>query len=470
MVPQAQGSQAQSTTIPPRLPLLAIASNRDSDSTKDAKLVNCYAEKQPDGTFEIYKRGGLSSPVRTKSGAGRGQFKWNSNIYEIFADTVYKNGTALTGTVDTTNGVYRFAVTRGATPYLVLGNGVKAYTITAADVLAVIPDADFPAAFVKGWAFLDGTLYVMDASANIWGSDLNTPTAWDPLNKIVAQIESDAGVALAKQLVYVVAFKEGSTEMFYDAGNATGSPLGAVQGSKIEYGCVSAETVQDIEGALIWISARSGGIQIVKMAQMKTEVISSAPVERLLEKSVDFSTETIFSWQITTEGHSFYVVTFKTANITLAYDLVERLWYHWSVSGNYVPIVASTSTSALLHLVQGETDGNIFYMGREYTNDNGATIQADIITPNFDGGSRRKKHLKALEVVGDQVAGSELKIRVSADDYQTWSNFRTVSLANKRPILTDCGSFVKRAMHFRHESNTRMRISAVELQLDLGVL
>jgi len=464
--------QAQTVAMPPRLPLVAAAENRDSDSTKDAKLVNCYIEKMAGGHYEIYKRAGLSSPVRTKTGAGRGQFNWNGNIYEIFADTVYKNGTALTGTVDTTNGVYRFAVTRGATPYLIIGNGVKAYTITAADVLAVIPDADFPAAFVKGWAFLDSTLYVMDSSANIWGSALNNPTSWDPLNKIVAQIESDKGVALAKQLAYVIAFKEASTEAFYDAGNATGSPLGPVQGVKIEYGCASAETVQDIDGTLVWVSMRSGGVQVVKMDRLKAEVVSTRPIERLIEKSVNFSTETIFSWQLKTEGHSFYVITFKTANITLAFDLVEDFWSHWSVSGDYVPIVSSTSTAIPQHLVQGESDGNVFYVGREYTNDNGAIIRADIITPNFDGGSKRRKTLSMLEVVGDQVVGSEIKVRFNDNDYDPlkWTNFRTINLANKSPRLPNCGTFVRRATHFRHESNTRMRISAVELQIDMGTI
>jgi hypothetical protein len=187
---------------------------------------------------------------------------------------------------------------------------------------------------------------------------------------------------------------------------------------------------------------------------------------------VNFSTETIFSWQLKTEGHSFYIVTFKTANITLAYDLISGFWSYWSVNGNYVPIVASAATTAPLHLVQGETDGNIFYIGREYTNDNGTIIRADIITPNFDAGSKRRKTLSMLEIVGDQVIGSELKVRFNDNDYDPskWTNFRTINLANKSPKLPNCGTFVRRATHFRHESNTRMRISAVELQLDMGTL
>jgi len=59
---------------------------------------------------------------------------------------------------------------------------------------------------------------------------------------------------------------------------------------------------------------------------------------------------------------------------------------------------------------------------------------------------------------------------VSDDDYQTWSNFREVDLSKNRPMLTNCGTFRRRAYHFRHQSNTPLRIQAVELMIDLGTL
>ncbi len=460
--------QAQSVDIPTRLPLVVQPDNRDGTNAKDAKLVNCYAEKKADGTYDIFKRGGLSAPIRTKSGAGSGQFNWKGNIYEVFGTTLYKDGTSL-GTVDGTGGVYRFEETQGATDYLVLGNGVEAYTYNGT-TLAIISDVDFPATFVKGWAYLDSTLYVMDSDGNIWGSDLNVPTAWDPLNKIVAQMDASPGVALAKQLAHVIAFKENSTEVFYDAANATGSPLGRVQSAKIEYGCLSADSVQDLGGILVWLAENSGSISFVKLEKLKAEVVSTKPIERLIEKAITISTETIYSWQHVSEGHSFYVITFKNANLTLAYDLNEGLWSYFLSNGNYMPITASVVTDDLAHYIQGESDGNTFSMGRENTNDNGTKIVADIITPNYDGGVDRRKVLHAMRFTGDQVAGSELSVRVSDDDYQSWSNFRKVNLANKRPFLDKCGTFYRRAFHFRHESNTRMRLSSVDFQLDIGTL
>jgi hypothetical protein len=70
----------------------------------------------------------------------------------------------------------------------------------------------------------------------------------------------------------------------------------------------------------------------------------------------------------------------------------------------------------------------------------------------------------------DQQAGSKLQIRCSDDDYQTWTNFREVNLGNKQPVLTNCGTFIRRAWHMRHQGNVPLRIKSVGLQVDLGTL
>ena len=65
-----------------------------------------------------------------------------------------------------------------------------------------------------------------------------------------------------------------------------------------------------------------------------------------------------------------------------------------------------------------------------------------------------------------------LQVRKNDSDYalDKWSNFRLVDLSKKQPVLTNNGSFVRRAYNLRHQSATAFRIKAVELQLDLGTL
>lgn len=462
--------QAPTVDKPPRLPLVITTENRDTTSSKDSKLVNCYVESKGEGEGAehwIYKRPGYLVNT-TLSGTGYGVWNWRGDIYAIFGTVFYKNGVN-TGTVDATGGVYTFTATLGATPRLVLGNGVKGYVYDSGAGLVEIVDADFIKPWVKGWAYLDGTVYYMDSSAAIRGSDINLPASYDPLNKLIAQIEPDRGVALAKQLVYVIALKEWTTEIFFDAANATGSPLGRVEGAKINYGCVNSQSVQDCDGALVYLASnRSAAPQVVMIENLKARVISSKPIERLLN-GADFTT--VYSWQFNDSGHRFYGLTVKNSNFTVVFDITENRWHQWiDASGNYFPMVAATFNSSNQHIFQHESDGKLYIVSPSYLTDNGSIITADIVTPNFDAGTRRRKNLEALTIVGDQVTGSSLYVRVSDDDYVSWTNFRKIDLSQKMPRLTGCGTFTRRAYHFRHQDATVFRIQAVEMQLDIGTL
>lgn len=465
--------QAPTVDLPKRLPLVITPENRGTDTSKDAKLVNCYSERQSDGSYQIYKRVGILASSQPSGGAaaGLGMFNWLGDIYSIFGNKLYKNGVAVAGTVDTTNGVYRFSQCKGGTPKMQLGNGVKAYNYDAGGGLVQITDGDFPSAFVKGWSYLDGTTYVATAAATIQGSDINDPVNWDPLNTITAQIEPDMAVALAKQLVYTIILKQWSTEVYYDAGNSTGSPLGTVQGAKINYGCLTAESVQSIDGNLIWVCTnQSSSVQVMKMEGLKVEIISTDPIERLLD-GLDITT--CYSMQFK-DAHRFYIFTSVNDNLTLVYDIDEKMWSQWTdVNGNYWPFVARTyNTSTLQHYFQHESNGYIYLASQAYYNDNGSIITLDIVPPPFDGGTNRRKQMNVMKFIADQTPGSILQVRKNDNDFDPakWSNFRNVDLSKKQPMLTNCGTFVRRDHNFRHQSNTSFRMQAVEMQLDLGTL
>ena len=168
-----------------------------------------------------------------------------------------------------------------------------------------------------------------------------------------------------------------------------------------------------------------------------------------------------------------YVLTLKDENLTLVYDMTDKMWAQWTdENGNYWPIVASTYNSTLGRVLQHETNGKMYLFDAEYTNDNSAMITVDLYAPNFDGGIRRRKNLNVMEFIGDQTAGSTLQVRCNDSDYAAdkWTNFRPVDMSQKKPTLTNNGTFMRRAYHIRHKCNTRMRLQAIELQIDIGTL
>ena len=458
---------------PFRWPLFTEPENRDRNQSKDEKIVNAYMEKIDIDGWCIIKRPGLQLNTQPSGGAATGQgiFYWKSSIYSVIGGNLYKDTTSK-GAVDSTGGVYRFTACLGGTPKLFLMNGVKAYTYDDTNGLVNVSNVNYPSNAVKGCAFLDGTIYVMDTNANIFGSNINDPQTWTATNLIVAQIEPDGGVAIAKQLNYIVAFKQWSTEIFYDAANPTGSPLSPVQAAKINYGCVSAETVQDIDGAIYWVGTnKSGSVTVMKLDQVKPSIISTKPIERMLE-SINWSSG-VFSFQFKTAGHRFYGITSTTNNLTFVYDTAENLWSQWTdVNANYFPIVSSTwnGVASTFELVQHQSNGKIYKADISFTSDDGAAIPVDIITPIFDAETHYKKMLSVVEVIADMAPGFTLFIRNSDNDYQTWSNFRKIDLGKLRPRLINCGSFTRRAYHLHHIGNVQFRLYALEYQLGLGTL
>jgi hypothetical protein len=429
------------------------------------------------GEYWLFKRPGLLQSGATISGAGLGIYNWKGDIYRIQGATIYKNdviigGGAPNGALNTAGGVYRFSSCLGATPAMQFGNGSATYNYDGT-TLSAITGANFPASPVKGIVYLDGTSYVMNTSANIRGcTSLNDPTTWtDVLNTITAQIEPDGGIMLAKQLVYVIAFKQWTTEVFYDAANATGSPLSPVQGAKVNYGCANADSVQEIDGVLFWLATnRSSAAQIAMMDGLKVQIVSTKSVERLLG-GVD--TTSVASFGIKYQGHRFYGLTFKTSNITIVYDMTDGMWSQWTdVDGNYFKIASNTYNTTLGRLLQHESNGKMYLFDSAYTTDDGSIITTDLYAPNFDGGVRRRKQLNMMKFIGDKTPGSYFQVRCNDYDYDAakWTNFRRVDLDVTDPVMTNCGSFQRRAYHFRHQCATRLRIQGIELQMDLGTL
>lgn len=520
--------QEQTVDRPKRWPLIILPENRGENTSTDAKLVNGFMEKELRGDFFLYKRPGLAKQMQLMGGVspGRGVFNWLGDIYSIFGTTLFRNSDVI-GTVDGTNGVYRFESSMGAVPKLQLGNGKKAYNFDHGGGLVEIEgtggivnagsfkvdfnytiatpgttnftligavdnltgtsfvatgvgtgtgnaiENNFPSNAVKGFAYLDATTYVMDVQANIRGSAAaqNKPELWPTDNTILVQIEPSRGVFLAKQLVYVIAFKESSTEVFYDAGNTVGSPLGRVQGAKVNWGAISGDSVQDIDGVLFWLATnRSAAVQVMKLDNLKVDIVSTPAIERLLSE-VDFTA--VYSFTVKYHGHRWYIFTLKNNNLTLAFDLLTGLWAQWTdVNGNYFPIVASTyNTVTAATILQHETNGWLYTVDSETGMDAEDLITVDIYTPNYDGESSRSKTCSVMYFDADQVVGSVLQVRFSDDDYKTWTGFRRVDLGQEKPYLDECGSFDKRrAIHLRHKSPTRFRIRAIDLQIDIGTL
>lgn len=270
---------------------------------------------------------------------------------------------------------------------LFLKNENSAWQITGG-VLTQITDADYPAETVPGVVSLDSYIFVMTPKAEIYNSDLQTPAAWNPLNFITAEMEPDSGVAIAKHLNYVVALGKWSTEFFYNAANATGSPLARLEASSLWIGCASARSVVNIGNNLIWVAKdRTKGRFVIALEGLTAQRVSTPAIDRILTAS---TLTTVQSYPVMLDGHLFYVLNLVDDSLTLVMDLTTKKWSVWTTltaaaSKSVSSITRSGETATVTSAGHGYAEGAIVTIaGADQTDYNGDFIAHNITTNAFD--------------------------------------------------------------------------------------
>lgn len=468
-----------------RWPLFAQPSNRSESVLKDARLVNAYAEKDANtGEYQVERRIGTSFGFTVALGTkGQGIYPWNATIggsigsYNIFNSGtntyLYKDNTAIGGAFggNGSYGLSQFAETQGATRYLGFSN-YQSIRYTDGTSLFTPSTPPLNIGNIIGLAYLDGVLYCVDTHCNVFGSNIDDPSTWQPLNIVVSRAVSGVGVGVAQQLNFVIVLKSNSMEVLYDNDNPPpGSALSPAPGATTNFGCTSKDTIQTIDNIVFYVTSnKTASPQVIRIDNLVPTIVSTPAIERLLDPAVG---GTWLSWCFKHGGHRFYGVTSVTVNLTMVYDIDQGLWYQWTDSqGNYFPYAGTSISAAYIHELQGANNGTVYAFNTDnvYPTDNGTVVPVDIYTPNTDFGTRRQKVLHRMYFRGDQVPGSILQIQHSDDDYQSWSRYRYRSLDRKFPYIDDEGTFVKRAYHFRHASPTPFRLRTADLQMSLGTI
>lgn len=461
---------------------------------------------------------------------------WEATINAPGGDTYTLSGTELP---------IQFTNTSGAagTEYLVIKNTAKAWVLTfgTPGTLTQITDADYPATTVPGVVYLDGYFVVMDADGTIYNSDLENPTSWNSLNYTSAETEPDVGIAIAKHQNYIVAFKDRTIEMFYDAANASGSPFSVMSNTAMQLGCANGYSIASVDGGLFFMSktrSENRSIHYFPPDGMSPVEIADENVQRVLNSA---TLTTVRAWAGRLSGHAFYVLNLVTSGITLAYDLTSKTWARWTLQtagspvtltsltqsggiataiksnhgfadGEYVthagatpsgynitknitvvdantytfPVSSALSSPATgtitatghsegyfpfsfftscsgSNYVQHESNGKIYEIAHNHTDDDGAHIDMRVRLGKVDMGSIKSKTMGELTVIGDKISDTVI-VRYSDDDYETWSKYRAVDMSIKQPRLRRLGSFKRRAIEYRYTGSSKLRVSGIEIE------
>ena len=460
-----------------RIPLTQPIESRTGSFAKDSYSANCFFEMR-DNKRELIKRPGLVLAKQIVSGGtpvSQGLYAFNNQLIAAISDTIYKVDpttpyavTTLGTTTASISSTY-FAKTYQDN-YLLFHNRYNLYVMNNSYTISS-PTIPFAAPFVCGAVFLDDYLFVGNMAGvggnRIYNCNQGDPNTWDALSYYQVFETGDQLVSIVKHLNYLVAFGTFSTQFLYNNGTTPGSPLGIAQSYTSEIGCANGDSVAASSNTVLWIgTSKSFGKGVYIMDGVSPVKVSTNAVDKHIEAD-DLSK--VYSYIYSISGHTMYVLTLHSSNKTLVYDLNEKMWYTWTMytgtqEGYFRPTYFTNLGSPFC---LDDDNANLYYLSTSTYQDNGQPIYCRTVTDNSDNGSTKRKFYGRLEIIGDKVAGT-LQVRHSGDDYNTWSNYRSIDLNASRAQIYLSGADRRRAWEFLCTSNVPLRLDGAEIDFRIG--
>jgi Phage stabilisation protein len=426
-------------------------------------LVNGYYYSDSTGLVQL-KSDNVLSATMTIPGSG-----YTSAPNVVFSAS--PSGTTATGTADydsASGAITGITITNRGSGYVdpptitidPPGSGVTAEATATLNF--------FPTDLVPGAAYLDGYVGVMTKNGRVYTSNSNDVTGWNALDYISSNSQPDLGTGLTSHLNYIVAFNQWSTQFFYDAANPTASPLSVNSSANLEIGCANGNSIAKFEQTVVWVGqSNSAGKGVYLLNGIAPNKISNQYIDKYLD--VDGVTNCT-GYGIKYQGHSWYVLTLPDTDITLVFDIDEKVWSFWSSQIGRVEqyFVGDFSTYYQgITYIQDAHDGELYYLDDGTYTDADGPINFRLVSPLLDADTQDRKFISRVEIVGDKV-DTILRIRHTDDDYQHWSQYRNVNLSNQRPVLYQNGTTRRRAYELYNNDNAAIRLDAMEMEITKG--
>jgi len=353
----------------------------------------------------------------------------------------------------------------------------------------------FPSPHIPTPVFIDGYVLLAKASsADIYNCYLENVDSWNPADFVTSEMFPDDIKVLARQNNQVVAFGEYGTEFFFDNGanQATGTPLARNQNTFLQVGTPAPYCIGQSEQHCFFIGVSlTGGRTVWKLDGFNAASVGTPAIDRVLtEEGTNISNSSGYLLRIA--GHFFFVICLTSR--TLVYDIDLNLWHEWTsttqnrfntsqINGEDLNVLAindngtasifvttgfvwrhgtdtcSCANNGKLYVLH-ESDGRVAYFDQAVYQDTGQIIRAEVNTSIIDFGNFKRKFLHRVTVLGDQ-ASNIIFLKWTDDDYQTWSNLKSLSIAN-RPVFHRLGSFRRRAFNVYYTDNSPLRLDGLE--------
>lgn len=331
--------------------------------------------------------------------------------------------------------------------------------------VAKIIDSDFPTSIIGPFAQMDGYSFVMTSNGRIYNSDLNSITSWTAGNYITAtMLPDDASGGVWRHKNMLVAFGQSSIEFFYNAGNASGSPLSGSSQLFSNIGAFCSTGIAPFDDTIYFISTSPtvGGVAIYRLNGFTPERLDSESINLLIGS---LSLTQIYLSGAVIAGRRFLFVY----QPGYAIDLENMFMFRYEqnitrASGLFISNSASGDVYFASSISPQVGVSRIKNANPDYS------LTLTIQTSKLNFGTEARKFISKVSLLGSDIqASGTATLEFSDDDYATWTTVGTFDMTKINPFITRCGSNQGgRAWRLTHSANTAFRAQALKFEYEVG--
>jgi hypothetical protein len=414
------------------------------------RSVNCYLEldnASPRAPIALYGTPGMVLRFTLPSAPIRGGIAMGAYAYVVGGSTVYSveaiYGTT-TPTYDTPVALGTIATSEG--PVSLAQNGVEVIVVDGVlgwlatpTTLTQITDDGFPNGVTRATS-QDGYFIVCgDGTEQFYINETPRNGAqWSGTDFASAEGAPDATITCISYQRELWLFGNESGEMWLDTGNPD-FPFERSGNTFMERGCGAAASIAGMDNTVYWLGSSKDGAGIVFKAQGYTPVrISTHAVEKAIASYGDVSDAQAFCYEM--EGHSFYALTFPTADHTWVYDASTGQWHEWLWRNPVDNTLHRHRANCHIffnneHLVGDWESGDVYALDfGTYTDNTTPILRLRTTQTLSDGGARlffEELFVDMETGVGLATGQGEdplLMLEYSNDGGHTWSRIKTAKI------------------------------------------
>ena len=488
-----------------RLPLLSPGYLGRSPNIDAQRMVNLVAEKADGGkdVVALYLTPGLEVWTTVGSAPLRGMHTFNGLLYVVSGGKLYsvtpaKIISSALGTLSTSNGrvVMRdnsLSPTGGNQLAIADGTDLYIYNVST----GVFAAQGIPTATVT---FINGKFVAPIGGGQFQVSGVYDGTSWNSLDKSTADSFPDNLVTCRNISGQLWLVGEYTTEPWYDDPlNADGSahhpPFSRYQGALVNYGTPAPHSFAKGDNSAYWLASEADNneahlVGVVRANGYTPQIITPASIVTQWQQYSTVADAWAFMFSL--EGHTFYRITFPTANATWQYDASMGFLSTsngWSEVSSYVsaPYAIGRHLGNCyanlngMMLLGSYMDGTIYRMSSGLYQDADGNIAWDKIFQHLvePGGKTVFYHGITVDAevggTADPADEPKVQLRWSDDGGHTWGNWCEASLGKqgeyrRRLTWNGLGSGRDRVFWLHGSGNCRTVLTGASADFTVGTI